>query len=48
MELAEHDCDYLTTRTESERCQDQDETLFIEDKDFEADAHRRREAITKA
>jgi hypothetical protein len=47
-QLAEHKYDYLTTRADRERRQDQDEILLIKDEDFEADANRRREAITKA
>lgn len=47
-QLAEHNYDYLTTRADRERRQNQDKILLIEDKDFETDANRRREVLTKA
>lgn len=47
-QLADHNYDYWTSLDERERRQDQDETLSVTDEDFEADAQRRREIITKA
>ncbi|KAM0708460.1 hypothetical protein Q7P35_005112 [Cladosporium inversicolor] len=47
-QLAEHNYDYLTARTDRERRQDQDEILLITDEEFDADANRRRDVITKA
>lgn len=47
-QLAEHNYDYWATRTDRERRQDQDEILLVTDEEFEADANRRRNVITKA
>lgn len=47
-QLADHNYDYWTSLDDRERRQDQDETLSITDEEFEADAQRRREIITKA
>jgi hypothetical protein len=47
-QLADHNYDYWTSLEDRERRQDQDETLSVTDEDFEADAQRRREIITKA
>jgi hypothetical protein len=47
-QLADHNYDYWASLGDRERRQDQDETLSVTDEDFEADAQRRREIITKA
>lgn len=47
-QLAEHNYDYLTARADRERHQDQDEILLVTDEEFDADANRRRDVITKA
>ena len=47
-QLADHNYDYWTSLDDRERRQDQDETLSTTDEEFEADAQRRREIITKA
>lgn len=47
-QLAEHNYDYWIAIAERDRRQDQDEVLTVPDEEFEADALKRREAITNA
>jgi hypothetical protein len=47
-QLADHNYEYWTSLADRERRQDQEEVLSLADEDFEADAQKRRDFITRA